>query len=307
MSLVDSFNLYRHDDVIIEVAETDSKEEKKEKNQEPKHPSSKLVFADKGQMKKILSNPKFVPIYVEPVKEGSYSDPRFNDLPPQMLKPPFMLLVVGQVRAGKSVLLMNFIYNPNFGYRDKFDEIIFISPSVSADGSLSELNNDIKVRKISSKNDLRNLDKIIGEIYDQKLKDAEEDKEKGKKIRRNTLLILDDVIGILDKSPNFVALSTKYRQPLISIIITTQMFRKIPSTTRENVSGVVIFPSYDLKEIKKFEEEYSAKYKDFKTKFYQATKEKYSFLFANLREEKLYRKFEEDITSKKNDDRIQLH
>lgn len=293
VSLIKNFEI----DIPVYNENSDIDDENDKAPESPKHPPAKTIFIyNKKEIKKEPSPPKFKPIYVKPVKEDSYFDPRFKNLPIQMPKPPFSLLFVGQCRSGKSVLLMNFIYDEDFGYINKFDEVIFISPSIGADGSLSKLNDDKKIRKISSPEELQNINQIINDIYQKKLEEAEEDKNDKKKIRRNTLLILDDIVGILGKSKAFEALSTKYRQPLISIICTTQMFRKIPATMRENVSGVCIFPCYDKKEVKKYVEEYSAKYKDFESKYYKATSEKYSFLFANLRENKLYKRFEEDIT-----------
>ena len=46
---------------------------------------------------------------------------------------PFLLTVCAPVRSGKSVLLTNLILNPNFGYKEIFDRIFVISPTILND------------------------------------------------------------------------------------------------------------------------------------------------------------------------------
>ena len=82
---------------------------------------------------------------------------QFKHIKAPLLKPPFLLVFNGSVRTGKSTILMNMIYNDNF-YKDLFDKVIFISPTVHNDLTLKHCAEDEDIMKVDE--DLENLDEI---------------------------------------------------------------------------------------------------------------------------------------------------
>ena len=72
-----------------------------------------------------------------------------KEIPPPLLQPPFLWIIVGSVRSGKSVMLMNLLMNKNFGYNDYFDNIIFLSPTLPSDKTGQILYKDEDIIKIT--------------------------------------------------------------------------------------------------------------------------------------------------------------
>ena len=214
------------------------------------------------------------------VKSGAEYDPIFKNIKAPLLKPPFLLVINGSVKTGKSTILMNLIYNKNF-YKDMFDTVIFISPTVENDVTLKHLNEDEDILKLNP-ND--NLDESVKTIVDEKMDDEDEK-------LKNYLIVLDDCLGYIKPNSYFVYLCTRYRQRKISLIITSQSFRNIPNVIRVNATGYLLFKTLNNKELYKYIEEFSGLFKDFKKIYEEATKEPYNFLYLNLRNIEAYKNF----------------
>jgi type II secretory ATPase GspE/PulE/Tfp pilus assembly ATPase PilB-like protein len=96
-------------------------------------------------------------LQVLPVKKHqTTTNKKLDDIPPPLLRPEFLLIVVGPVRSGKGNLLVNILENKNFGYRQYFEDIIYISPTIENDVTGRFIKADEKIQKISDQS-LRTL------------------------------------------------------------------------------------------------------------------------------------------------------
>jgi DNA helicase HerA-like ATPase len=215
------------------------------------------------------------------VKSPEEFTTKFKKLNERLLKPPFILVINGSVRTGKSTLLMNLIYNNNF-YKGKFDKIIFISPTSLNDLTLKHLSEDDDILKISE--NLDKIDDIIKAIIEHK----EEDKEEKEAYY---LIIFDDMLGYIKPKSYVSFLCSRYRHFKLSLIFTSQNFRSIPPIIRTNASAYLIFKSNNRKEYKKYVEEFEGVFEHFEEIYKIATEEPYNFLFLNLKKGEAYHNF----------------
>lgn len=195
---------------------------------------------------------------------------------------PSMLLNVGRSGSGKTTVLMYMLNQPNF-LKGFYDKIYYFSPT-------ADLDDLIKAVKIPKKNlikkDFENeLNKILA-------KQESLIKKHGIKLvgeKSKVLVIFDDIISNQKflKSPEMLKLASMGRHFLISSIINTQSFTKVPRGLRLQANSVILFPSSE-NEMLVFADSYTPPHTS-KKKFMQlieyATKDKHSFLFVNLFEQ----------------------
>lgn len=208
----------------------------------------------------------------------------FN-LNPVLLEPPFTQLLVAPTKSGKSVVITNLLLNINF-YKDCFDEIYFISPTVFLDHTLKAIATDDEIIKIHEEDDLDKIDIILKDIIEEQRKIKMKEKD-----APHILIVLDDMISyfknntLLDKAPAF---SRHYN---ISFIISTQSFVGSPTKLRRNTASYLIFKLYNNSDLKSYYEEVGSQFKDFYENYNEATEDKYNFLYVNQRDMKLYHNF----------------
>jgi hypothetical protein len=118
----------------------------------------------------------------------------------------------------------------------------------------------------------------------------EAEKEKEGKMKRR-LLILDDCVGDVKPNSAITFLCTRYRHYNLSIIISTQAFRSIPSIIRSNAAMYFIFKTHNGKELDKMDDEFGASIPRFRAIYDEATREKHSFLFLDLRDMRAWTRF----------------
>ena len=219
------------------------------------------------------------------VKSEQEYDKKFNHVDEPLLKPPFLGILNGSVRTGKSTILMNLIYNDSF-YHDLFDKVIFISPTVMNDLTLAHLREDDEVIKVDD--NLDDLDGILKVIVEEKKKDDDE-------IKKFYLIILDDCLGLIKPKSYASYLCTRYRQYKLSLIISSQNFRSIPNIMRTNATFYLLFKTTNRKEYNKYEEEFGGIFENFKEMYEKATAEPYNFLYLDLRHIVAYHNFEKRL------------
>jgi hypothetical protein len=217
-----------------------------------------------------------------PVKQTKNNECISINIPDPLLKPPFLGLVIGGVKSGKTCLWINMVYR---WYTNKvFDGgIIVFSPNLYNDDIFeNNIIDDDDVMKITE--DLENID-----MYVKAIVQTQEAKQKND--RKQMLIVFDDILGYIKQRSYITNFCTRYRQLKISMIFNTQVLRGIPNTIRANSTWMAIFKTYNKKELEKLMEELGH-IKDIEVYYNEATKDKYSFLFINLRDLKLYKRFE---------------
>ncbi len=216
-----------------------------------------------------------------PVKKLNIEDNYGDKIPEPFMKPPFCGAIVGGVKSGKSNVVINLLYRV---YNTKiFDKIYFISPNVYND-SVFDTNISIDEDIIKIDKGIEDIDLIVETI-------VELQKGVDKKDRKHILIVMDDCLGFIKPQRYITNFCTRYRQLKVSMIFLMQALKGIPSVIRANLSWMLYFRSYNKTELKKFFDEYS--HVEHIEKFYeQATNEKYSFLFINLRDLKLFKRFD---------------
>lgn len=290
-TLADKIEIEKQEDIIEE-----DEEKEKEKPKEPEYLTEKQVFGNSKNKKKTFSTGErvFRPLEIRPIAEEEYKDPRFKNVPIQLPYPPFLWLIISSVGGGKTTMLSNIVYDKSYGYYPHFDDTIFMSPTIECDVSGGSFLADEKIKKITG-DELSNLEGILKELFERKSKEAAEDERDKKVIRRNTLLIMDDMLGLIGRTSEFEKLMVKYRHPLISIIITTQIYKKIPNTAREQLRAASIFSTGNKTEMKKYEEEFSGNFPNFMKCYKFATSKKYGFLHMNIKDRRIFSSFKEEL------------
>ncbi|PHR05679.1 MAG: hypothetical protein COB29_11450 [Sulfitobacter sp.] len=199
--------------------------------------------------------------------------------------------IIAPVRSGKTTLINNLLYNPDFGYKNIFTEgnIFVISPTITNDNSGRFISDDPDITVITE--GLENLDEII-ELIAESQKDKGDDKEQ-------VLIILDDCLGFLRKTGGFLNnFLSRYRHYKISLIVTSQHFKALSVIQRLNTGYYIFFKSFNRKEQLAIEEEMSGSIPDFKDCYDLATDDKFSMLYVDLEKMKCYHNFQELLWEK---------
>ena len=224
-----------------------------------------------------------------PVKSlPEYDVEKLKKLHINLPKPPFLGILQGSVRSGKSNLVMNLIYNKHF-YRGIFDRIFYISPTVNNDLTLQFLKNDEDVDKITD--NLDDIDDIVKEIVNHKKEDEELKEEQW-------LFVLDDMIGLIKNKGYISSYATKFRHDKNSLIFLSQNFRSIPPIIRVNAGWYCIWKTTNHKEYSKIEDEFSSLFPNFIQLYNESTDKPYNFLFLDLKKIKAYHNFNKLLYSK---------
>ena len=158
---------------------------------------------------------------------------------PQALN--FFLLISGKAGSGKTSLILNLLCKRGKNYNRKFDKVFIFSPS------LITMKND-PFSEIPAEQKFQELDE---EILQAVLDDIANTGEK-------ILLIMDDVVNDITKNKDLQRLMNKIlmnRRHLagengsVSVIITSQVYNKIPPPIRKQASQIVLYHTKNRKEI----------------------------------------------------------
>lgn len=202
---------------------------------------------------------------------------------------PFAILISAPPKSGKTNCLVNMLLNPAFDWVNKFDKIIWISPSILTDKTAKpvlEIANDednplSEKIKIFTGDDIDNIDELIKLIIEEQDENPEQE----------TLVILDDCLGKM-KNNSFSRLYTRYRHKNISMLAISQMFKGFDVTSRACASGLILYKTHNAKEREKIIEELAG-YPDSNDYYDEATNKKHNFLWVNNETKQLWHNFEE--------------
>ena len=205
------------------------------------------------------------------VKGDPPKDTKFDSLDPRLMRPPFRLLVIAPTGGGKGVVIQNMLFNDQF-YRDMFDLIVYVSPTIHEDRTASHMR-EMEDDKLILRDDVENLDRLLTELIDMQGQSDNKD--------RHTLLVLDDTIGLIKAGSKINSAIMSLRHHRISVIMVTQYYKGVSPRIRVNTSAFVFFKNANRAEVKKVIDELSGQYEDFEKYYRYATKSRFSFLFVD--------------------------
>jgi hypothetical protein len=216
-----------------------------------------------------------------PLKPKEEEKTKWSDIE-HIIAHPFTMCIHAPSRSGKSVVLTNFLYNEGFNFKKRFDKIVFVSPTILIDNTLEYAREDEDIVKLHEEEFLENLDAVIRNLLAKQKEDPE----------KSVLLILDDCLAYL-KNKSLSYLSTKNRHYNMSLILTSQYYKKLDPVIRANATHWLLFKTNVEKEKQNVIEDMNA-FPKFDEFYNQSTAEPYSFLFADMLKMRLYKRFEGD-------------
>jgi hypothetical protein len=202
---------------------------------------------------------------------------------------PSLLLNVGRSGSGKSTVV-NYMMTTEKFLEGFFDKIYLFSPTAKLDDLALHLK--LKDESLITKPTEAKLDEILSK--QERLIKSHGIEQVGKSSK--VLIIFDDIISNQQflKSSAMLRLATMGRHYLISSIINTQSYTKVPRAIRLQANALILFPSSN-NEVKLLVEDATPPHcskKNFMKLVEYATQGKHDFLFVNNFEpvEKRFRK-----------------
>jgi hypothetical protein len=232
---------------------------------------------------------------IKPLDKQSADNSKPHNLP----RHPFSMLNIGQKSSGKTTLISNLLSKPEF-FKGKFNRIIFISPTASSDTKSKEylmtipniISKNTALLKLSKRD--RDKDKLTApapnsdprksgttlteddfhEVIDEAfLADLITHQKSviqkyGKALSDKILVILDDSISTrIMKSLAMSAFVFNSRHINCSIIFSSQHFKALQKSIRDNTSFLVLFEVNNRETLKDIYAEADGDLPDFKSWF----------------------------------------
>ena len=204
-----------------------------------------------------------------------------KSIPEPLPQKGHFFLIVGQPRSGKTNLILNLLCKKNRFYNCKYDRVFLFSPSTSTFASdyFRGLPDDQKYTSLDQ------LEKVIARVRGTK---------------ESILILIDDLVASIKKNDESMMRLIFNRRhltggPGASVILTTQVYNKLPLELRKNASHVVLFKTTNKKEIKSMSEELANVPSDtFENILRHCFAEPYSFLYMDVNapaSDQFYRKW----------------
>ncbi len=199
---------------------------------------------------------------------------KIKPLHPHLPQPPALLLMISPIRTGKSTIINNLLLNSKFFGQDFFDEVRCVSPTIYNDKTSRFLK---KAFDYYDEYDDSIIDNLI-----EKQEGYEDPSE-----RPDVALILDDIIGLIRREAKVNHLASRFRHYNIKLLLmSSQNYRKVSPVIRSNCTNMIIgSPFPNMKELGKIAEEMGDQFggaDNFLKIYYQATPNKYDFLYLDL-------------------------
>ena len=211
-----------------------------------------------------MSSPAFK---IKPLKEARSTPTNYNKNLSQPLEGNFRLGIFGQSGAGKTVLLLNMLM---YGFRKYFKKIVVFSFNIS------------QFKKHFSK--LMTKHDVLFQQYDEKTLQHHFDKQVARNRKRPKrvtplLLIFDDMLSVVQKSPLFKEIMLVGRKEFTSIVYTAhKMAGQTDPLVRQNTTHIVLLSTTDM-ELRLLGQYLSIDGKDLIDAWHSSgAKEKFSFL-----------------------------
>ncbi|MCB9097723.1 MAG: hypothetical protein H6630_08950 [Arcobacter sp.] len=210
-----------------------------------------------------------------------------------MPKPTFRLNVYAPSYSGKSYMINQLLTNNIYGYTKIFkpSNTYILSPTYDFDDSYKELRERMKLHKNNITDDYSNefLDNILEKQKIQKQQGSAEP----------VVVLIDDLITKIDRfqAKSLENIYFKGRHYFISIILTSQQYKKVPPSMRLNACSNIYFTnSMNKNEINQIEQDQTS---DIFRKCVENLRTfnyfQYDFIYVNLKlpmNERYYRNFD---------------
>ena len=210
-----------------------------------------------------------------------------REINPILPKPPTSMLFIMSSGGGKSNLISNLVFRPEY-YGDIFEKIIFVSPTVERDQSTQPFMREEMEDIVTIRPDPQNMDQIIHDFIET-TKNEYDVKDPDKPDPPMSLLILDDISGYLRRTDLVVNLISRNRHFLASLMISNQTLKDLPRQTRTLCKAVFLSRCTSMIEQKVILEEWGGKFAGGEQQMLEiwneATSEKYNFLYMNWEDE----------------------
>ena len=181
-----------------------------------------------------------------------------REINPILPKPPTSMLFIMSSGGGKSNLISNLVFRPEY-YGDIFEKIIFVSPTVERDQSTQPFMREEMEDIVTIRPDPQNMDQIIHDFIET-TKNEYDVKDPDKPDPPMSLLILDDISGYLRRTDLVVNLISRNRHFLASLMISNQTLKDLPRQTRTLCKAVFLSRCTSMIEQKVILEEWGGKF-----------------------------------------------
>lgn len=210
-----------------------------------------------------------------------------------MPKPTFRLNVYAPSYSGKSYMINNLLTQNIYGYNKIFKpkNTFILSPTYDFDESYRELRERMK-----------NYPENITDDYSNEFLDNILDKQKINKkngLAEPVIILIDDLITKIDRfqSKSLENIYFKGRHYYISIILTSQQYKKVPPSMRLNACSNIYFTnSMNKNEINLIEQDQTSDiFKKCVENLRKFNYFQYDFIYVNLKlrmDERYYRNFD---------------
>ena len=224
---------------------------------------------------------------IYPVKPTLPPIPLKRPFNPIIPSPPTSLLFVMGSGCGKSNLITNLVFRPEY-YGDVFEKILYISPTVERDNSTQPFTREEMEEIVTIRSDPQNMDNIVQE-YIEHIEQNYDVKDDDKPNPPISLIIADDISGYMKRTDHIVNLVSRNRHYWASLFISNQTLRDLPRVVRTLCKGVFLARCTSDIETKVILEEYGGQFLGGESMMLrvwrEATAEKYNFLFINMSNE----------------------
>tara|TARA_R110000868_G_scaffold131332_2_gene341309 strand:+ start:8240 stop:8980 length:741 start_codon:yes stop_codon:yes gene_type:complete len=187
----------------------------------------------------------------------------------------FCMAIIGRAGSGKSSLLMNLVCKRGKLYNKKFDKVIVFSPSLK---SMDDCPFDkLPPEQLFSELTIDTLEQVVADITDSE---------------ERILIIMDDVVNDMNKNAELQRQLCKLlmnRRHIagygggISVIITSQVYNKIPCAIRKTFSHMILMDIKQKRELDSlWEEHILTDKKQFENICKYCYKDKFDFMYLDL-------------------------
>lgn len=200
----------------------------------------------------------------------------------------FFMILNGKPGSGKTNMLLNLLLRKSL-YGRKFDKVFFFSPSQK---TFSE--NYLNGLPANQRFDTFNIPDVMSSL--------ESIEDSGEKV----LFVFDDVVNDLDTAKNQSALLRLLynrrhlcgKGGFVSVLITSQVYNRIPLRIRKVATHTIFFPTGSEKEKMSIYDELvgGMNYSDFDSILKRAWgNDEHAFIFMDILRQKFYKNFEEEL------------